>query len=66
MNSGEEFADLDKDAWFGAMTIPRIGRPQEIAEAALYLACEESSYVTGTQLVVDGGQLLGPIGAWHE
>ena len=66
MNSGEEFAALDKDAWFGRMAIPRIGRAEEIADAALYLASDESSYVTGTQLVVDGGQLLGPVGAWRD
>jgi len=37
--------------------IPRgtIGRPQEIATAALFLACGDSSYVTGTELFVDGG-----------
>jgi NAD(P)-dependent dehydrogenase (short-subunit alcohol dehydrogenase family) len=33
----------------------RIGQPREIAHAALYLACEESSYVTGAVLPVDGG-----------
>lgn len=65
MNSGADFADLDKDAWFERMTIPRIGRPDEIADAALFLAGNESSYVTGTQLVVDGGQLLGPRAAWQ-
>ena len=33
----------------------RLGRPEEIAFAALYLASNESAYVTGTPLVVDGG-----------
>ena len=37
----------------------RIGRPEEIAKAALYLACGASSFVTGTALVVDGGGLAG-------
>ena len=33
----------------------RMGTPQEIADAALYLASEESGYVTGSELVIDGG-----------
>jgi NAD(P)-dependent dehydrogenase (short-subunit alcohol dehydrogenase family) len=37
----------------------RIGRPEEIAQAALYLAGDASSFVTGTTLVVDGGGLAG-------
>ncbi len=33
----------------------RLGKPEEVAEAALFLASDESSWVTGTCLVVDGG-----------
>lgn len=61
MSTGPNFASLDRDAWFGSMAIPRIGRPDEIAAAVAYLVSDESSFVTGTTLVVDGGQVLGPI-----
>jgi 3alpha(or 20beta)-hydroxysteroid dehydrogenase len=64
MNSGPDFAALDHDEWFGRMAIPRIGVPEEVADALVYLVSDESSYVTGTSLVVDGGQLLGPATAW--
>lgn len=39
----------------------RVGKPEEIAQAALYLASDASSFVTGSALVVDGGGLAGSI-----
>jgi glucose 1-dehydrogenase len=38
----------------------RIGEPEDIAKAAVWLASEESDYVTGTTLFVDGGMTLYP------
>jgi NAD(P)-dependent dehydrogenase (short-subunit alcohol dehydrogenase family) len=34
---------------------PRLGRPDDVAQAVLFLASSEASFVTGTQLMVDGG-----------
>ena len=39
--------------------LQRIGTPQDIAQAVLYLCSDAASYVTGTTLVVDGGGLAG-------
>jgi NAD(P)-dependent dehydrogenase (short-subunit alcohol dehydrogenase family) len=47
-----------------AQPIPKPGMPEDIARAALYFACDDSVFVTGTHLVVDGGLTTGPRHAW--
>jgi 3alpha(or 20beta)-hydroxysteroid dehydrogenase len=64
MGRGDDFGAVDTSAYFSGLPIPRIGRPDEVARAALFLASDESSYCTGTELVVDGGMLAGP--AWGQ
>ncbi len=42
-----------------ATPMKRAAKPEEVADAALFLACDESSYVTGEILFVDGGMFTG-------
>lgn len=41
-----------------AVPLGRLGTPREVAEAVLFLASAESAFVTGTTMIVDGGQIL--------
>ena len=47
--------DTARAEWMETEPIGRFGRPDDIAYGALYLASDESAYVTGTELVIDGG-----------
>jgi NAD(P)-dependent dehydrogenase (short-subunit alcohol dehydrogenase family) len=51
----KEGADAIRASFRAATPLDRLGRPEEIAAAALFLASDDSSYVAGAGLVVDGG-----------
>ncbi|QYU70625.1 glucose 1-dehydrogenase [Leptolyngbya sp. 15MV] len=49
--------DLNSD--YGRVPLQRIGQPEEVAAASLFLASDEASYVNGAELLVDGGWNAG-------
>ncbi|MDR3614768.1 MAG: glucose 1-dehydrogenase [Candidatus Obscuribacterales bacterium] len=51
----KEAAEVGKKQFVAATPLGRMGRPEEIASAALFLASSESSFVAGIDLLVDGG-----------
>ena len=46
------------DYMIGKTLIGRLGKPEEVANVALFLASEESSFVTGIDIIVDGGMAV--------
>ena len=54
-NAGEYAQEMLK-----SMPIKRLGQPQDMAEAALFLLSDEAAWITGHILNVDGGQLMRP------
>lgn len=57
----KEYPDPKKayDEMAATQALGRMGRPEEIAAAALYLASDEASFITGSDFVIDGGWSAG-------
>ena len=43
-----------------------MGTPEDVANAALFLACDDSKFMTGSELVLDGGILAGSLTSPHK
>jgi 3alpha(or 20beta)-hydroxysteroid dehydrogenase len=51
----------EQTSMVGAVALGRFGQPEEVANLALFLASDESSYCTGAEFIVDGGMLAGQV-----
>jgi 3alpha(or 20beta)-hydroxysteroid dehydrogenase len=59
MVNGPDFASIDRSAYFAGLPVSRIGQPDEVAALVGFLASDASSYITGGEFVIDGGELAG-------
>ena len=55
----EKLTEIEKDGYRAKTMLKRLGRPEDIANAALFLCSDEASYITGHLLPVSGGVMAG-------
>ena len=53
--------DDGTSGWYDRLPVPRIGTPEDVAAAVLFLASDDAAYITGAELLVDGGTLAGDL-----
>jgi NAD(P)-dependent dehydrogenase (short-subunit alcohol dehydrogenase family) len=58
-DASEQTAQAIRAGMLANQPLQRVGTPEDVAEAALYLGSDRSSYVTGTVLPIDGGSSAG-------
>jgi len=61
MGNPMAMAEETMNTIYARQAIPRIGRPEEVANVVLFLASDEASFCTGSEYMVDGGWLAGHI-----
>lgn len=57
----QKLIEKEKDdftSWIQMIPLNRVGQPEEVAGAIVFLTSEEASYITGTVLCVDGGYTM--------
>jgi NAD(P)-dependent dehydrogenase (short-subunit alcohol dehydrogenase family) len=52
--------------YFRHIPLGRGGEPEEVAQAVMFLASDQASYITGATLFVDGGQMASKFGTWGQ
>jgi len=57
VNEGEEMEKLSKE-WIQHIPMGRVAKPEEFRGAAVFMCSDAGSYLTGSELIVDGGYLI--------
>ena len=66
VNKADKLAEAMQEVYAKAQPIPRSGVPDDIAQCVLWLASDRSTFVNGTDIVVDGGLIGGAMFTPHH